>query len=288
MKLAFVDIGELGWSLYLSAHIRWLKRNTDNSVSVITYPDRGCLYEGIADIILDVPKVFYSQFDIHQQNGLGLRTTSPHVLRRFFLPYIPKDYNLSPSPNFSCDFLFWNSNNKHKFIFEPYKNLNTLEGDGEILVFPRCRLEVANVPDRAKRNLPLSFYAYLVKRLCVEFPELIVRTIGTKAGAYDIHLEKTNYVNWVGKSSSMQDFIDRCQLAVTAIGSQSAPPKISLLQGVPTFMIGHQRQRHISIENWMATKVGFYDIARGSYGQIDIKDCTEKIILFIKECKGED
>lgn len=283
MKLAFIDIGELGWSLYLSAHVRWLKRNTNDLVAIITYPNRKCLYEGMADIILDVPELFYTKFDIKQQNGLGLRNAKSVTIKSFFLSYIPEGYSIPPSPSFNCDFLFWNTNKRNMFIFEPYKNINKLEGNREILIFPRYRWEVANVPEIARRNLPSSFYASLIERLCIEFPALTVRAIGTNMGAYDINVEKTNYVNWVGKSNSLQDFIDRCQVAVVAVGSQSAPPKLALIQGVPTFMIGHQRQRHISHENWMGTKAGFYDVAKSAYGQIDIKDCIENIISFIKE-----
>ena len=59
MKLAFIDIGELGWSMYVNAHIRWLKQQGEVSVAVITYPDRRCLYEGLADVVIDAPAEFY-------------------------------------------------------------------------------------------------------------------------------------------------------------------------------------------------------------------------------------
>lgn len=278
MKIALIDIGELGWSLYLSAYVRWLKRNTGDSVAIITYPDRRCLYEGMADIILDVPESFYSLFPIQNQQCLGLIKVLPIRLKNYFLPYIPTGYAMPGNFIFKCYNLKFPG-----YIYEPFKHSHEPKPAEEILVFPRYRKGRS-----AHRNLPEFFYAHLIERLCDEFPKLIVRTIGTDLGAYNISVEKPNYINWIGKGGSLQDLIDRCQVAKAVIGSQSAPPKISLLQGAPTFMIGHQRQRHVKHENWMGTKAGFYDIARGSYGQINIHDCIEKIILFVKECLGKE
>jgi hypothetical protein len=114
---------------------------------------------------------------------------------------------------------------------------------------------------------------------------LIVRTIGTKDGAYNIEIERTNYINWIGRSASLQDLIDRCQSAVAAVGSQSAPPKISLLQGVPTFIIGHQEKRHARTENWMNTKVGFYEIGKRRYSTFNSRTCARKIVKFVRNVR---
>ena len=114
---------------------------------------------------------------------------------------------------------------------------------------------------------------------------MTIRTIGTHIGAYDIHIHKPTYVNSIGKGQSLQDLIDRCQLAVAAVGGQSAPPKITLLQGIPTFMMGHDTKRHTEIDNWLNTRVGFYTITRNDYAVINQIDCTNEMIEFIK---GED
>lgn len=277
MKLAFVDIGELGWSLYLSAHVRWLKRNTDDLVAIITYPDRRCLYEGMADIILDVAENFYRLFPIQNQQCLGLIKVLPIRLKNYFLPYIPEGYIIPGNFIFKCYNLKFSG-----YIYESYKYSKEIKLTEEILILPRYR-----IGPTADRNLPECFYIRLIETMCDEFPKLTVRTIGTNLGAYNIHIERPNYINWIGKGGTLQDLIDRCQVAKAVIGSQSAPPKISLLQGAPTFMIGHQKQRHIKHENWMGTKAGFYDVARAQYGQINIKDCIEKIISFVKECVEE-
>ena len=274
MKEAFVDIGELGWSLYLSAHFRWLKKNTDTSIAVITYPDRRCLYEGLADIILDVPQAFYKKFDVEKQDCFGLHHVPNEMLIHFFLPFLPKGYNIPSYFIFRCVLNFEN-----KLIYEPYPYSREIKGNGEVLIFPRYRSR-----GWGSRNLPEDFYTQLIESLCDEFPELTIRTIGTNGGAYELSIDKPNYVDWIGKGGSLQDLIDRCQGALVAIGSQSAPPKISLLQGVPTFIVGHQKTRHMQKENWMNTKSGFFQIGRNKYSDFNFPACITQISNFVRQC----
>lgn len=274
-KLALIDIGELGWSMYVNAHIRWLRQQGEVAVAVVTYPDRRCLYEGLADIVIDVPVEFYKLFDTQKQNCLGIQHVSPDILKRFFIRLLPARYNIPEDFIIGCRCRFGD-----RLIFEPYNYSEKLEGRQEILVFPRCR----QGGWYSYRNLPESFYAQLILNLCDEFPNLDIRTIGTAMGAYDIKVDKPNYINYIGKNGSLQDMIDRCQVAVAAVGSQSGPPKIALLQGVPTYMIGNQRHRHMEGENWMHTKVAFYEVKKDDYAGFDTADCIPKIISFIKEC----
>jgi len=136
------------------------------------------------------------------------------------------------------------------------------------------------------RNLSQKFYAKTIKALCIRFPDYTIRAIGIPSGSYSISgINRANYVNDVRQDADLQSLIDRCQIAVAAVGSQSAPPKIALLQGVPTFMIGHQRERHMGPDNWMSTKVEFYDVSKKHYSGIDGTDCRNKIIAFVRECQ---
>lgn len=272
-KLALVDIGELGWSMYVNAHIRWLKQQGEVSVAIITYPDRRCLYEGLADVVIDAPAEFYKLYDTQRQNCLGIQKILPDYLKRFFTPYLPAGYSIPEDFIIGCKWRYGD-----RLIFEPYKYSEKLEGGQEILVFPRFR----QGGWYSYRNLPESFYMQLISKLCDEFPRLTVRTIGTAMGAYDIGVNKPNYINYRGKNGSLQDMIDRCQTAVAAVGSQSGPPKIALLQGVPTFMIGNQRHRHMEGENWMGTSVGFYQVSGDDYSKVNAGECIKEILSFIK------
>jgi len=277
-KLAFVDIGELGWSLYLTAHVRWLKKNTNSQVAVISLPDRKCLYRGLADEVVEVPDIFYKKYDIKLQDCFGLNLVDWNELRSFFLPYVPTDYHLADYVAIGCE-----KNAKlvfdNRFTYAPYGYSKPPEDKKEIMIFPRYRFG-----GWARRNLPRGFYSRLISWLCDEFPALTVRAIGTESGAYDIKIDRLNYINWIGKSESLQDLIDRCQSAVAAVGSQSSPPKITLLQGVPTIMIGHQEGRHTVGENWLGTKAGFYAVGKRAYAKFDVDDCIAKIILFVRGC----
>lgn len=277
MRTAFVDIGELGWSLHLSAHARWLKRRGQPMPLVVTLPDRMCLYERLADSVCAVPSDFNCEFGQTIASCFGLEGVPADRLRHYFNRMLAPDYFVTDEISFRCK-PFWPHTHRDKFLFAPYPYKARLLGPKEILVFPRWRNAVA-------RNIPKIFYITLIDLLCDKFQDRIIRTIGASNGAYDIYeVKKENYANQVGENSGLQDFIDRCQVAVAAVGSQSAPPKISLLQGVPTFMIGHERDRHVSLDNWMDTKVGFYEISRDSYDNFNFMDCIARIKEFVGGC----
>ena len=124
----------------------------------------------------------------------------------------------------------------------------------------------------------------LLYRLCDEFENddtYIIRTMGTKSGAYDIDIDKKNYVNFLDRTS-LSDLIEGAKTTICAIGGQSAPLKLMLLQGVPSFMIGHEKKRHVEVENWAKTKVGFYEIGKNEYNDFNDFDCIDKIVEFIK------
>jgi len=277
MKFVFVDVGELGWSLMLSMHIRWLRENTSHSLAVIALPDRKCLYRGLVDLLLDVPQDFCRTFDVTRQSCLGLHKVGSVRLTKYFTPHIPEGYV------FPEGFAIGSVGGFEKWprIVESYNYSKKLDGRKEILVFPRCR----RWGEFISRNFPKKFYIDLIRELCVSFSACDVRTLGVKLGAYDIvEVKQSNYINGVKDKGDLQELIDRCQLAVAAIGAQSAPPKISLLQGVPTFMMGHEEKRHKFTDNWLQTKAGFYYVHKKQYSQINTVDCISKIIEFIRSC----
>jgi len=274
-RVVFVDIGELGWSLYLSAHIRWLKRNTHQYILVMTSPDRKCLYKGLADSVINIPNDFYRAFRGHQE-CFGLYETPERELRKYFDKIIPADYKIPPYFLFKCNPGF----KEDKFIYKSYEYNNGLNGKREIIIFPRYRKEIPF----DNRNLPEKFYRDLITKLCGEFRSLIIRSAGTIRGAYDINLDRPNYVNWIGKTKTIQSLIDRFQVTKIAVGSQSAPPKLALIQNVPAFMIGHQKTRHMITDNPMNTKVGFYEIPVNNYDKINSSECINEIVDFVRSC----
>ncbi|GAG82204.1 unnamed protein product, partial [marine sediment metagenome] len=94
MKLAFMDIGELGWSMYIAAHVRWYKEKTSDEVAVMTYPDRRCLYDGLADVVMNLPSTFYTAFDTRKQNCLGIQKVLPDVVKNFLSAHLTNGYRV--------------------------------------------------------------------------------------------------------------------------------------------------------------------------------------------------
>lgn len=276
-KPMVVSVGELGWDLYLVGHLRFLREYYDFNIDVMTYPDRACLYKTVADNIFKVPEDFYEAFDLSEQECFGIEASkdpeSPKKLLKFFKERIPKDYYIPLGFQFTCK--PFGMIYKH----EPfqYKTINFENPeDKEILVFPRAR-GGRFLP----RNLPVKFYVDLIRELCNQFPQYTIRTMGIESGAYKIDkVIAKNYVCDVKQEADLQDMIDRCQVAVVAVGSQSAPLKITLLQGIPSFMIGHEKERHTNLENWKKTKCEFYETQ--NYQQFDFKLCIDNIIRFIR------
>jgi len=284
MKEMFLDIGELGWSFYLSAHMRWLKENGNVVPAVMVVPGREALYKDIAPAIFQVPAEFHKDFSGRSQNCFVLYGVTGDRLRTYFNSRLPENYVVSKSQPLGCS--LYNKIYVGKKLYIPYVYETKLKGKKEILVFPRMRKAF---PFKM-RNLSEHFYISLIKRLCDENRDYTIRTMGTLSGAYSITKEKVpenNYVNSVGETSSLQAVIDRCQVAICTVGGTSALPKLAMLQGVPSFIVGHEDARFKVEENWRRTKVGFYHISHLQYGTFDFKNCIEEIISFIKEVCNE-
>jgi predicted SAM-dependent methyltransferase len=273
-KLAFVDVGELGWSLYLSGYLRWLKANTPATLCVLTLKDRFCLYEGIADLSIEVePNPFGSKYP---QDRLGFGKIDAQTMREYYNQKLPEGYRIPDYVTFKADSFF-----EGKMIFKPYK-VKTILSDKKdtILIFPRYRRPRSH----SWRNLPQKFYVALAKEISKEFPDYNIVSIGSKHGAYSLDIKLPKFKNIVGQTD-IQDVIDYCNISVAAIGSHSSLPKLSLLQRVPTFVIGHQKQRVTNRDNWLKTKVGFFEVDKTGYNVLSYNDYFKKIVRILKAYK---
>jgi len=274
MREIFLSVGELGWALYLSAHLRWRKKQGKLVDAVMCLPGQDCLYEGLAD------KIFHAHWKHKEgieQECFGFYGLPDYKLRAFFNAKVPAGYEVAksqPLQALSREEIF-----PGQMIFKPYPS----KTNGEkvyILVFPRCR---PAYPFSIK-DLPKEFYIKLINTLCDEFQDKLITAVGTKDGAYNItEIKRDNYMNFVGKTPTIQELIDMLQISFGAVGSQSAPPKIALLQGVPTYMIGHTKKRHQNEENWSNTRCGFWEIGFGDYNDFNDEKCIDAIVEFFKK-----
>jgi len=255
-KVTLIDIGELGWSLEISAYARWL-RKYHHQVEVITYADRTALYPNCQ--VTCIGPIKNAVLD-----GMGVlkvdRREVLRDLRRLAKYKVPPEMTLRFSR-------FWG----RRQIFKAYRVVAKKKPC--ILIFPRARPW-----KHARRNLPREYYTGLISRL----HPLRVVAIGKPGFSYKLDVsEKLNFHSFVQDGTTIQNVIDYCGTAYCTIGSQSALPKLALLQGVPTFMIGHQKDRHVKRENWMSTEAGFYELPTDNYKELDIEDCISKTIAWV-------
>jgi len=282
MRELFLDIGELGWSLYLSAHMKWLKANGQSVPAIMTLFGRECFYEDIAPVIYPAPDSFYDDFDLRLQNCFGINGVNVEKLKTYFKSKLPNFFYISEKQPLSCG--NWKKIFIDQMLFEAYPYKTKFRQGKEILIFPRYR----TIWPFASRNLPKDFYINLIIRLCDENKDCLIKTIGAKSGAYNItekEVARYNYKNWVGKTANLQAVIERFQIAICTIGGTSALPKLALLQGVPSFIIGHEPERFKKHENWRGTKVGFYEIPVMKYNAITTTNCLNKVLDFAKGCQ---
>jgi len=282
----YVDIGELGWSLYLSAHVRWVYEQGCRP-EVFAPVDRCPLYMDCVECVTYVPRPFYEQFGQYSQNGFGLYGVGHQRLLDWFRPHFSREHVWNGYQQFGCHWL-----DREEMIFRPYGYRHEYPGR-RILVFPRQRSTYYPSDSHAKkhpkhlekRNLPAAYYQRLVERLCVQHPDHIVTVVGKTGGVCEVRAPAVGrFESWVKPDGSIQELIDLCQYASCAIGGTSAPPKITMLQGVPTAVIGHEKQRFSVDENWLDTLMWFYEVPEaGDYSQLDIEDCVERTCAFVEK-----
>jgi len=281
MKQAYIDIGELGYSFYLSAHLRWLMNQGQLVHLVMTYPGRECLYGDWVKEVISVPDEFYKDFDTGKQQefkiGNGTSDKFDGFFRRYFNLRLPKGYQVSEDMSFDAGRIPDIYANER--VFAPYPYKKKLKGRREILVFTRYRnYELFN-----RRDIPKKYWIKVINTLCDAFPNCMIRAMGTLKGAYNItEIQKDNYINSVGKTSDFQDVIDRCQLAIGVIGGDTGPLKFTLLQRIPTFMIGWQWD-WMKEQNWLGTRFKFYKITLEEHKNFNDERAIAEAVSFFKE-----
>lgn len=279
MKSAYIDIGELGYSFYLSAHIKWLNSQGHPASLVVTYPGRRCLYEDWVDRVDNVSDEFYRDFDTGKQQefkiGRGTSEKFDEYFRAYFNKRLPKGYCVSREMSFDGGKIPDIYAGRRVFVPYPYEERFT--GKREILVFTRYRnYELFN-----RRDIPKKFWIRMIENLCSRFPNHTIRVMGTKKGSYNIsEVQRDNYINSIGETSDFQRVIDRCQLADGVVGGDTGPLKFTLLQGIPTFMIGWQWD-WMKYQNWLGTKFKFYQITLEAHKEFnDGRAITEAVSFF--------
>lgn len=287
----FYDISELGWSMYLAAHIKFLHKHNEKT-GIITTPGKFVLYRDCVNLMLPLPNEYIQTFGHLPSDGnhlfdplLNIRLKNHQILSAPFKKAYPQHKN---------NIITTYSKFTDQQIFEPYKHSRSAvnlcqmvmkEYKNSILIFPRCR------PSKFQsRNIPKLNWEIITDELCTQYKGQQIIAIGTKDGAYTLNINQKNFVDLVGfdndKTLDMLIAFCNMQYATAAVGNQSGTVKITLLCGTPTFIIGDEKQRHQVDENWANTKCGFYECSLTSVGYTikDLNDLTTQIITFINSC----
>ncbi len=281
----FYDISELGWSMYLAAHLKYLHRQ-GRRVGIICPPSKRVLYRDCTEIILPIPRLFTDKFGSFPSDGNHLFDHKQNIRI--------KDHNVLSRP-FKRSYSKFNiiteySKFEQERIFEPYEHSIVIEkhckeifdDNPVIIVFPRHRTSKFKC-----RNIPKSNWINIIRSLCRAFPQAHVVSIGSINGAYDINVDENNYHNFVihNNDETLDILVALCNIgqAICAVGNQSGTVKITLLCNTPTYIFGDEKTRHSDIENWSNTDCQFWEarLTNEGYEIPRFQEMIKDIISFV-------
>lgn len=290
--MMFYDISELGWSMYLAAHLKYLKQK-GKRVGIICPKAKEVLYRDSAEIILPIPRLYTDKFRKMMSDGNHLfdpdrnvRIRDQRLISTPFRRAYPKFNMITRYSKF-----------ENERVFAPYKHSKSIEefcyqkfaNTPVIIVFPRHRDSKFKC-----RNIPRSGWINIIRNLCKAYPKACIISIGSISGAYDININESNYHNFVKHSDdeTLDMLVCLCNTnqAVATVGNQSGTVKIALLCKTPTYIFGDEEDRHIRHENWSNTSVGFWKAKStvNGYNIPNFNDMISDIIQFInKHYKGK-
>ncbi len=262
--LLYYDIGELGWSMYLAAHLKHLHRQ-GVPVSVIAPDAREVLYRDCTREILPIPEEWILRFGRYPSDGTHLY--NPRTRRRIRDQQLLSEPFRRAYPDYEIVTRY--SKFEGERIFEPYRHSRLAEelcteqlGDSSvIMIFPRRR------SGKFKgRNIPRRQWERIAEALCEAFEDCTVVAFGSAGGAWrNLQAGSPRFRDLVGwddrRTLDMMVALGNTRQAVAAIGNQSGTVKITLLCGTPTYIFGHEKERHTTEENWAGTAVGFWEVS---------------------------
>ncbi|PIE53362.1 hypothetical protein CSA37_01515, partial [Candidatus Fermentibacteria bacterium] len=202
MTKLYYDVGEIGWSMYLAAHIRYLHENR-RPAAVATAEAKRVFYRGTASEILPVPFEWKEKFGGFPSDGGHLY--NPVTRRRIKDHQILSEPFRKAYPGYDVVTRYGTFPNERTFA--PYNHSEeaeefvreTFQQRKAILIFPRHR------GSKFKgRNIPRRYWEIIADALCERFPENTVAAFGSRNGAYtDLSVSRENYMNLVGRNDAV-------------------------------------------------------------------------------------
>lgn len=282
-------IGELGWFLQrYQAHLRYLKREVykDWDFVIICNKNFHIFVDDFASFTLDLPEWFYNlgldqdSYEAVLPGSTPGSLTPPAVYQNLLLMMhdfckYAKKYEIALSPR-SCNTII----DSRLQIFCKFIYGEKIESDKPIIVvFPRARTRARH------RNVPEYVWDKLVRELIKNFTVVLA---GTRSGACLADMYGDDIINLIDydyddKTGQVIRYLNN---AVCSISSQSGGTHISLLSGTPSYIIGHERQRHTHYENRLEAPTSFRFVT--DYRAIDEEVIVADLKQFIKALFDSD
>jgi hypothetical protein len=277
-------IGESGWLIQeWQGYLRYLKQNKYKDIKFIMFmnPDYHCLVNDFVYMTINLPdwfKELYLDQDCYEAvlSDSPAGSLTPIKVYTRLLNDIRKYYNPQKAieiyPPRGCN--DWCKHQPQAFsIYKSDYPINSIKPI--ICVFPRNRIRASN------RNVPPFIWKEVVDRLKDDF---LVVLGGTPSGAcLSDYPENENVVNLISynEEDKLERIIAYLNNSSCSISSQSFLSSVSMLSNCPTYMIGHQRERHCIDYNRANIPTSFryvYD-----YRVIDSDTIVSDVYSFITE-----
>lgn len=272
-------IGELGWILQRWAgYLRYLKHEVykDHKFILMTNLDYHAFVHDFITYTIPPPKEFLDLnletdcYEAPTPNSPPGSLTPPEVwtaLIKYFRNFYNVEYAEEVWTPRGCN--TWVD--KRPQLFQRFAAAPVKADKPIIVVFPRGR---ARSP---QRNVPEFVWKELVDKLKEDY---VVILGGTPSGSFLANYQGENVVNLINYDGSdkMEQIIGFLNSAVMSVSSQSGPTHISLFSGCPSYIIGHEKDRHAVVENRLSTPVSFRQLQ--DYRAIDAISMFEDIKSF--------
>jgi len=275
-------IGEFGWFLQRwQARLRFLKKKKypDHKFLLMTDLDKHVFVQDFIHITIGLPEWFHQLnlerdcFEAPVSGGPPGGLTPPDVYTNL-IDYFRQFYNIDKAieiwPPRGCNY----SIDKKLQLFCKYTT-ELIHSDRPIITILPRRRERAS-----QRNVPVSVWREVVDQLKKTF---LVVLAGTPNGACLEDYEDKNVVNLIkyNKEDKTDKVIQYLNSSVCSISSQSGGTHVSLLSGCPSYIIGHEKERHCETENRLNVPTTFRKVP-GDYRAISAELIIADVTMFIQ------
>lgn len=281
-------IGELGWFCqWNQAYMRYLKNNVyqDRKFVLMTDIDKHVLVHDFASYTIGLPQWFYDlklERDCYESPlpGSPPGSLTPPDVYTELIKYFRQFYNVEKAIEIWTPRgaeMFWPSHKPQMFANYTKENAGgklVVHGRPFICVSPRGRTRAP------QRNVPEYVWRETVDILRGDFTVVLC---GTPDGSYLVDYQDENVINlitYVG-DDKLEKVMEYYCKSVCHISSQSGPTHVGMLCMCPSYIIGHEMERHAVNENRFASPVSFRYIQ--DYRCIDAQTIVKDMSVFLDQ-----